>query len=295
VAADRAPVVKGKGALGKLWYYALVAVGLYVFAAGFLYLVQDRIIYPAPRGGAADPKDAGVVGGERLEVDSGGESGVPAVKLHGWFLRAPSRNSREAPTIVVFHGNGENVTLDAGWLEWLRTLDVNVVAVDYRGYGLSGGSPSEAGLIEDGLATLRALRERGRVNVDKVVLLGSSIGSGVAIAVAEKERVAGLVLQSPFDSLRNVARRSFPIFPSILVRSPFDSLARVDSVSCPIFVAHGDRDTIVPIEHGERLYAAIPNKAGFLKISGAGHNDVISVGGDAYLERIRAFVRAVAK
>jgi fermentation-respiration switch protein FrsA (DUF1100 family) len=233
------------------------------------------------------------VGGERLDVDSGGAPGVPAVKLHGWFLRAPARDPGEAPTIVVFHGNGENVTLDAGWLEWLRTLDVNVAAVDYRGYGLSGGSPSEPGLIEDGLATLRALRERGRVKVDKVILLGSSIGCGVAIAVAAKERVAGLVLQSPFDSLRAVARRSFPIFPGFLVRSPFDSLARIASVECPVFVAHGDRDTIIPIAHGERLYEAIPRKAGFLRVAGAGHNDVIAVGGDAYLERIRAFVRDV--
>jgi hypothetical protein len=139
------------------------------------------------------------------------------------------------------------------------------------------------------------LREAGRVNLDRIVLLGSSIGSGVAVAVASRERVAGIVLQSPFDSLRAVARRSFPFFPGFLVRSPFDSLARIRSVSCPVLVAHGDRDGIIPITHGERLYDAVINKAGFLRIEGAGHNDVIAVGGDAYLEGIRAFVRAVAK
>ena len=265
---------------------ALLIVGIYVALAALLYFLQDKLIYPAPRGGVRTPREAGLEGGEALEITTS-----DGVRLHGWFLWASPDRARGAPTLLVFHGNGENVTGDAGWHELLRSFGCNVAAADYRGYGLSDGAPSESGLIEDGLAALRAVRARPDVDPRRIFLLGSSLGSGVAVAVAEREEVAGVILQSPFDSLRRVALRHYPIFPGFLVRSPFDSAARIANVKAPILVLHGDRDTIVPIESGRALYAAARTGRGFQEVAGAGHNDLVGLAGDRYGRWIGDFIR----
>jgi uncharacterized protein len=275
--------------LSILWRTLAVVGGLYVAFVGILYFLQDRLIYPAPRGGVRDPREAGLDGAEILELRS-----TDGTRLHAWILWASARRERGLPTLLVFHGNGDNLTLDAPWLDLLRVSGCNVAAVDYRGYGLSEGSPSEAGLIEDGLAALRAVRGHDGVDPDRIVLLGSSIGSGVAVAVAAREPVAGVILQSPFDSLRRVALRHYPFVPGFLVKSPFDSLARIPSVSAPILVLHGDRDTIVPIESGRALYAAVRDGRGFQIVEGADHNDLLAVAADRYVRWIREFVEAAA-
>jgi fermentation-respiration switch protein FrsA (DUF1100 family) len=277
------------GWLQVLLRVALILAACYLALAALLFLVQDKLIYPAPRGGARDPRDAGLEGGEALEVVTS-----DGVRLHGWFLWASPSRARGAPTLLVFHGNGENLTNDAPWHDLLRLLGCNVAAIDYRGYGLSEGSPSEAGLIEDGFAALRAVRARPDVDPAKIVLLGSSIGSGVAVAVAAREEVAGVILQSPFDSLRTVALRHYPIFPGFLVRSPFESRSRIGGVRAPVLVLHGDRDTIVPIESGRALYAAAPRGMGFHVVEGAGHNDLETVAGASYGLWIREFLAAIS-
>lgn len=268
----------------------LAALLLYAAAAALLYWLQGRIVYPAPRGGFAEPADAGLEGGRRLDVRT-----ADGVQLHGWFLEARTIARSPVPTIVLFHGNGENVTLDAGWHELLRSIGAHVAAVDYRGYGLSGGSPSEAGLYEDGRAVVRHLIESGLAEPSRLVLLGSSLGTAVAVVVASEFPVAGVILQAPFDSMRALARRKFPIFPSFLLRDPYDTLARASRVSCPVLVLHGDRDEIVPIDAGERLYKCFPSPAGFHRVPGAGHNDLIAVAGDGYRQWIGNFLGRVVR
>ncbi len=274
------------------WLLGLAGVVAAVWAAltALLFFAQDLLIYPAPRGGVRDPADAGVVDAETFDVTS--EDGTA---LHGWILFPPGPRDRRATALLVFHGNGENVTRDAAWLDLLRRLGLVVAAIDYRGYGLSSGKPSEAGLLADGRAAFDALRRRPEVDPDRILLLGSSLGSGVAIGVAEERPVAGVILQSPFDSLRRVAKRHYPIFPMSLVRSPFDSLGRIARVHCLVLFLHGSLDRIVPIEHGRALHARTPKPFAFHEVEGAGHNDLVSTAGPRYGQWIREFVDAVAR
>lgn len=254
---------------GAVLYSGLVLV---------LYLLQDKLIYPAPRGGARAPKDAGLEDGEPIALTA-----QDGTKLHGWILLPPNRAPGvRVPAFLLFHGNGENVNYDAAWLDLLRQLGAAAVAVDYRGYGLSEGAPSEPALIADALLAYDALAARPDIDPKRIVLLGSSLGSGVATAVAAERTPAALVIQSGFDSLRAVASRHFPYVPSALVRSSFDSASRIGRVRCPVLFFHGDRDNVVPIEHGRALHAKTPNAVAFEVIEGAGHNDVIATAGPRY-------------
>lgn len=264
-----------------------VAGGAYALGVAALFLLQDRLIYPAPRGGAREPRDAGIADAERFDVTAS-----DGVRLHGWIL-FPRGERRALPALLTFHGNAENVTLDADLLDALRREGLLVAAIDYRGYGLSEGSPSEKGLIDDGLSALRALRARPEVDPRRIVLHGRSLGSAVAVAVAAESPVAGVVIESGFDSLRRVAARSLPLVPSILVRSPFDSAARIGRVRCPILFLHGDADALVPIASGRALAACAPGTPTFHAVAGAGHNDLIPLCSD-YDRRIAEFVRGVA-
>ncbi|HKE00443.1 MAG TPA: alpha/beta hydrolase, partial [Planctomycetota bacterium] len=270
-----------------------IVAAIYAATALLVFVFQDHLVYPAPRGGIRHPREAGLADAEPFEVRSGG------LALHGWILmppREPADASGDArresrPALLVFHGNGENVTLDAEWLDGLRREGLAVAAIDYRGYGLSEGAPSESGLIEDGFAALAALRARPEVDANKIVLLGSSLGTGVAVAVASREPVAGVVLQSAFASLRAIAKRQFPWLPSLLLRSPFDSLARIGAVRAPILFLHGTNDTLIPIADGRALAAAAPNVSEFVAVEGAGHNDLVALT-PGYGRRIRDFALA---
>lgn len=280
-----------KGARSRFTAFLLtllkIAVGIYILAAILLFFFQNYLIFPAPRGGTRDPKDAGISEAEILEIET------KAGKLHGYLLFPKAVPRRELPAILLFHGNGENVTFDAGWLDALRNLNIAVAAVDYPGYGLSEGSPTEESLVESGVAALAALRARSEIDKNKIVLLGSSIGTGVAVAVAAREKTAGVILQSPFDSLANVAMAHYPIFPRFLLRTTFDSLSRIVNVTSPILILHGDRDSIIPIAHGRALAAAGKTVRAFQTVDGAGHNNLMAVASARYFTWVREFVREV--
>lgn len=274
-----------------LWTILKIAAAIYVAAAVLLYLFQDKLIYPAPRGGEREPRNAGLDDAELLTIR--GTGAAENCNLHGYLLFPRGVERRGLATILLFHGNGENVTFDAGWLESLRAEGFAAACVDYPGYGLSDGKPSEDSLIASGFDALAALRARPELDPSKIVLLGSSIGTGVAVAVAARESVAGLILQSPFDSLANVAMRHYPIFPRFLLKTDFNSLARIGNVHAPILILHGDADRVVPIQHGRALHAAAPNARPLQVVEGAGHNDVPFVAKEQYFAWIRAFVRDV--
>ncbi|MFN0205893.1 MAG: alpha/beta hydrolase [Planctomycetota bacterium] len=273
----------------------IAAAVLYLAAAVVLYFLQDKLIFPAPRGGVRDPADAGLSAAESLEIVSSDNT-----KLHGYLLFPHGAARKDLPALLLFHGNGENVTFDASWLELLRTSGAAVAEVDYRGYGLSEGAPSEKGFFEDGWAALAALRARPEMDTNKIVLLGSSIGAAVAVFVASKAEaegrpVAGVILQSPFDTLPNVAMKHYPVFPRFIVKYQFDSLSRIGSLKTPSLFLHGSADTIVPVSHARALHSAAPAARPFLLIEGAGHNDLISVAGDRYMHAIREFVHEVTR
>jgi fermentation-respiration switch protein FrsA (DUF1100 family) len=259
-----------------------IAMGL-VVAVLVIRVLENRLIYFPPRYpvGFVDPANYG------LRVEEVWIATEDGLRLNAWFLPVPS----SPKVLLMFHGNAENIGYGLGRLRVLARLGVNVLAVDYRGYGKSEGSPDEAGIYRDAEAAYRYLTEIRQFQPKNIVVYGQSLGGAVAIDLASRHPCGGLIVESSFTSGREMARRAFRIpLLEYVVKSHFDSLAKIKNVRSPILIIHGTRDEVVPFAMGQRLYQAAPEPKAFLPVEGAGHNDVFEVGGEKYLETLRTLV-----
>lgn len=266
---------------------ALTSVGLLVL--GWLVLVallaiqERRLIFFPTRTLAGAPADLGLRA-EELSI-----AAADGVTLHGWWIEG--RGDR---VLIWYHGNAGNVgdrLYNARW--FVDRLGVDVVLVDYRGYGRSAGTPDEAGVYLDGLAVYDAVAARS-VPAQDVILFGRSLGGAVAIETALRRPAGALVLESVFRSVRALAREHYWFVPSAVIRTRMDNESKIGRVDVPTLVLHGDRDAIVPLAHGRRLFELAARPAGFHVIKGAGHNDTWPVGGEPYADAWHAFLRDLA-
>jgi fermentation-respiration switch protein FrsA (DUF1100 family) len=193
----------------------------------------------------------------------------------------------DKPVVLYFQGNGGGLDLRADRFRRLTADGIGLVALNYRGYGGSSGSPSEAGLIADAIATHDFAA--ARYPSDRIALWGESLGTGVAVALAAQRPVARLVLESPFTSIADIAAAVYWFAPvRWLIRDPFHSDRRIDKVTAPVLVMHGARDAIVPIAYGERLHALIRAPKRFVRLDNAGHNDHDAHGATEIVRRFLA-------
>lgn len=162
-----------------------------------------------------------------------------------------------------------------------------MLAIDYRGYGRSEGSPSERGLYRDSTAAYEWLRAKG-YPPRRIFLHSESLGSAVAVELAARVPCAGVILEAPFSSGQAMAGRVLPLIGPLVFRG-FDSLARIRNVRVPLLFIQGTRDEVVPIELGRRLYAAANQPKAFWEIPAAHHNDILETAGPAYREKLREF------
>ncbi len=177
----------------------------------------------------------------------------------------------DRPVVLYFHGNAEAAAQNLPLAGSLHARGLGVFLAEYRGYGGLAGSPSEQGLYADGEA---ALAELGRLGVppSRVVLAGRSLGSGVAVELATRHRVAAVVLVSAYTSIVDMGRTIAGPLAPLVIRDRFDSISKIARVSSPVALLHGIRDDVVPVEMGRRLAAARPG-ARWVEIPGATHND----------------------
>lgn len=266
----------------------IIAVATAALAARERIMLDNQFIFFPDRDVTRAPDDVG------LHYEDAWFTATDGARLHGWFIPAPGDES--ADTLVWFHGNAGNIADRIDNLLLLtRRLSVNVFIFDYRGYGNSDGKPSERGLYADGEASLAYLRERGDVDMNRLTLFGRSLGCAVAVELATRHPVKTVILESPFTSIDAMARRMRGRLTSLiptswLVRSKFDSLSKIGNIHSPILLLHGDKDDIVPIEMAHELFAAANAPKRFYPIAGAGHNDTVSIGGDAYFDALKEFI-----
>lgn len=203
--------------------------------------------------------------------------------------------SADEDTVVVFHNNRETAEAQAPLARALHARGFGVVVVEYRGYGRSASeSPSEDGLYLDATAALDMLEERG-VGADRVVLFGTSLGTGVAAEMARRGRGSRLVLVTPYTSIPDVVADTVPLLPwDLLVGEHFDTLAKAPRIEVPTLVIHGDADEIVPYSMGQRLARAIPN-AKLHTVPGGRHGDLFARAGDRLLFEIEGFARRIQR
>jgi len=240
---------------------ALFAVAIVVLLglAGLVRSLQRRILFPARTAGDASAALA-AAGGEAVWLEPSGSE--------AWYLPA-HRALAAAPLLVFTHGNGELIDDWVDGFEEARSWGVNVLLVEYPGYGRSGGAPSERSIRAAMLAAYDWATARADVDAKRVVAWGRSLGGGAACALASRRRVDALVLESTFTDVRSLARRLG--VPGFLVLDPFDNLACVRSYGRPILFVHGTRDAIVPVEEARKLHAAAPDSE--LELLPCGHND----------------------
>lgn len=215
---------------------------------------------------------------------------APALSPAGAALAdAPRR-----PTFLFFYGNGMCLAATTGLVESFRRLGVNVMVPDYLGYGMSGGSPSEAGCYAAADAALAHLRSRPDVDPRSIVAGGWSLGAAVAIDLAAREPVAGLVVFSGFTSMAAMARRVLPYLPtSLLLRHRFESIAKIGRVRVPTLIGHGDADSLIPLAMGDELARAAGGPVTRILVRGAEHNEFFDLGGEPFWAELARFFEAV--
>jgi pimeloyl-ACP methyl ester carboxylesterase len=210
------------------------------------------------------------------------------VGLHGWYLTGPAGGPAR-PVVLFLHGNAGNVSYWADVYRDLVGLGADVFALDYRGFGRSEGRPDEDGVYRDAAAAWDWLTGTRGIPPDRIVVYGFSLGGGVSTWLAGRHRPAGLVLQSTFTSIPDVAGTIFG--PARwFVRTSMDSLSRIPAIECPILVVHGSGDELVPYHLGRRLFDAAPPGTRFHEVPGAGHNETFAAGGAALRDVLKTFL-----
>jgi fermentation-respiration switch protein FrsA (DUF1100 family) len=205
------------------------------------------------------------------------------IRLHAWWIEAPG--SRLAT--LFLHGNAGNVTHRYLHAREISAAGSSLLLLDYRGYGQSAGSPTEKGLYRDAEAAWAWLQSKGYAQ-ERIIIHGESLGTAVAVELAARTRPAGVILEAPFSSARDVAATVLPLIGPCIVWG-FDSLSRIPRVKAPKLFIHGQRDSIIPIRLGERLYTAAPPPKDIWRIPSADHNDILESAGAEYRTRLAAF------
>ncbi len=254
-------------ALGRFFLRMVRWVALiYCVVLLLLLLLENTLLYPAPRYPEGDWA-AGYLPHEDVEFSS-----ADGTKLHGWFVE----HDNPRAVLLYCHGNGDCVGYLGSYLKELHDRhQVSVFAFDYRGYGKSGGSPGEAGILADAHAAQTWLAQRTGKPPSDIVLMGRSLGGCIAVDLAAKNGARGLILQNTTTTIPDAAAYLYWFLPvRWLMRNRYDSLSKIGRYHGPVLMSHGTHDTLVPYALGQRLFAAIPSpKKQFISIEGAGHND----------------------
>ena len=263
---------------------SLLGLLLFCALAGFVLVagVEERFIYLPQKALEATPKAYGLEA-ETLWLDSGG------ALLNGWWIRGSGQRA-----LLFFHGNAGNIghRLERAGL-FARELHLDILLVDYRGYGESSGRPSEAGLYADGEAIYRCAADRG-FRREQIVLFGESLGSAVALETALRHPCAAVILETPFLSIPAMAKTIYPFLPSFLIRTRFDNESKIAALSIPKLIVAAERDEIVPREHALRLFEVARPPKKLYVVSGAAHNDTYIAGGQQYLGMLKSFLNTTS-
>jgi fermentation-respiration switch protein FrsA (DUF1100 family) len=260
-------------ALKSILVFLLAGYGAMVVLA---YLAQRALMY-FPDRTRTPPGEAGLPEAEEVRIEA-----ADGEKLIAWYV--PATEGR--PVVLYFHGNGGALVHRVDRFRGLIANGNGLLALSYRGYGGSSGSPTEDGLLADAAAAYAFAA--ARYPASRIAVFGESLGTGIAIWLATTSPVARVVLQAPYTSIVDIAAAAYPFLPvRLLLKDRYRSNERVGRVTAPVLVIHGERDRIVPIENGERLYGLIRAPKKFVRFAEGGHVDLDRYGA---LDVIRGFL-----
>ncbi len=267
-------------ALGTL-LLALLFGGLAL--TGWLYLIQDRLLYFPISELAGDPGQIGLEFEEVWLTTTDGE------RLHAWYLPHP----RPRGALLFLHGNAGNISHRLDSLAIFHRLGLATLILDYRGYGKSSGTPSEHGTYLDADAGWAHLTGVRGFTAQQIVLFGRSLGGTIAAHAAVEHGPAGMILESTMSSVADMAAELYPWLPARrLTRNVYPAVDAVAAYQGPVLVVHSPNDEIVPYHHAARLLTAAGGRSQRLDLRG-GHNDGFLVTGEAYVAGLDAFLAEV--
>jgi len=226
-------------ALSLVIFYILLTVIVFLFQRNLLYhpsidnhLKDDLVIEPT-------------------EINKVKITTNDNIDLLGWFY---NRDVKKFKTILFFHGNAGSLKNRTYKLNHFKDLDVNFLIIAWRGFSGNKGKPNETGLYEDAKSAIKWLNNKGIKDKD-IIIYGESLGTAVAVEIAQNKNYAGIVLESPFTSMINMGKKYYPFFPvSFLLKDKFESDIKINNISIPILIIHGKVDKIVPYQMGKKMY-----------------------------------------
>ncbi len=226
---------------------ALALVLLYILLLIFVFFFQRNLLYhPTVDNYLKDQVDREPTEIEKIKITT-----KDNIDLIGWFYQG---NTAKSKTILFFHGNAGSLENRTYKLNHFKNLNVNFLIIAWRGFSGNKGKPNEKGLYEDAESAIRWLKSRG-INEKNIILYGESLGTAVAVEVAQNKKYAGVILESPFTSMIEMGKKYYPFFPvRFLLKDKFESHKKVGNISIPILFIHGKVDKIVPYDMGRKMY-----------------------------------------
>jgi hypothetical protein len=252
--------------------------------------MQSRMVFLANLPGralTATPQDIGLAF-ENVTIGTGdGE------RLHGWYLPVEKgvKNGVDPRVLLFFHGNAGNISHRLDSLAIFHRLGLDTLIIDYRGYGESTGSPSEAGTYRDAEAAWDYLVEERGIAPQRIIVFGRSLGGAVGAWLASHERPAGVIIESCFSSGVDMARRLYPFLPAgLITRLRYPVTDYVRDIRAPLLVVHSRDDEIIPFDMGQAIFEAAPEPKSFLELRGD-HNMGFLLSREVYVAGLEAFLR----
>jgi uncharacterized protein len=245
---------------------AFTIVGLYLIVIIILYALQTKLIFFPGKLPKSYKFRLGETGEEVFIKTADGEN------INALFFRGVRDD-----VVLYFHGNAGDLS---GWQfvgEDFVQYGYNLLIIDYRGYGKSSGSISEEGFYADSEAAYGFLIQQKNFNPQDVIIYGRSVGTGVAVHLATRVPNKGLILESPYTSLKSLADEKLPFFfPSLYLKYSFNNISKINKVKGPVVFIHGTHDTLIPSSHSELLYKTFEGQKKFILVSQGAHNDLNS-------------------
>ena len=227
----------------------LIILLIYSFVLVFLYFYQRNLLYHPNENNYSD--DEITVNIEKVNIKTSDN-----INLLGWYHE---KNLKEFKTLIFFHGNAGSLENRIHKLNHFKDMNVNFLIIAWRGFSGNSGEPSENGLYKDGKSAIDWLIKKG-ISEQKLILYGESLGTGVAVHLAQNRNFSGVILETPFTSMIDAAKTFYPYIPvKLLLKDKFENYKKIKNINSPILIMHGEADQIVPFSMGKKLYE-IANK-----------------------------------
>ena len=243
-------------ALVVVFFYVLLLIVVFFFQRNLLYHPSvDNYLKDQAINEPAEIKKVKIVTNDKIN-------------LTGWFY---NRDLEKFKTILFFHGNAGSLENRTYKLDHFKNLDVNFLIIAWRGFSGNKGKPSEEGLYEDAESAVKWLNSNG-VKEKNIILYGESLGTGVAVEIAQNKKYAGIILESPFTSMVDLGKKYYPFFPvSFLLKDKYESDKKINKILIPVLIIHGKVDKIVPFKMGKKIYELANHPKFFYSIEYGDH------------------------